>query len=277
MEGISKLNPVLLDSFVLHLVHDRFSVPHHLVEVVDTLLQNGARDWSNAMRASASGQFNLLETLVKKESDSVSIRRMLNVQDMQSRSILSHVLSWEERSPHDFEHYFDIVHLLLKHGSLITVQDVMNANAIQYTDSALAVQMMLLAEQKGVASDALHLLCNNLNWITMNWKNYLLQVHILLTSGADSTLKNEDAKTTREQLEEKYLKYHSHDNGTDPKKFLLAMKMRRWEEYHRDSSIGNPSDQPDEDWIAVYDMVVMRAGEHRWSSLVTKNPGLQGS
>jgi hypothetical protein len=272
----SKLDLVVLDSLVLHLrapeARDKFDGldDDEYDQVVATLIQNGARDWKDAMTISMAGELGKLETLVKEGSDSVSIRRMLNVQDMQSRSILSHVLSWGEEYSHDPEHYFDIVDLLLKHGSLVTVQDFMSTNAIRYMDSALVVQMMLLAEQKkGLASDALCLSFLRSSRIYLHPNDGVQRVHILLKSAADPTLKNEDGKTPREKFDE-----ISERLSINTRTRIVDL-LRRWEDYYRDPSIGNPSDQPDEDWVAVHDRVVRIVGEHRWASLVKKIPGFR--
>jgi hypothetical protein len=271
----SKLDLVVLDSLVLYLrapeARDEFDGldDDEYDQVVATLIQNGALDRKDAMTISMAGELGKLETLVKEGSDSVSIRRMLNVQDMQSRSILSHVLSREKRFSHDPKHYFDIVNLLLKHGSLVTVQDVMNTNAIRYKDSSLVVQMMLLAEQKVVASDVLCQVFSRSSRVYLNPEDGVQRVHILLKSAVDPTLKNEDGKTPREKFDEisERLSTNTRTRIIDP--------LRRWEDYYRDPSIGNPSDQLDKDWVEVHDRVVWIAGEHRWASLVEKVPSFR--
>jgi hypothetical protein len=266
----SESDPVVLDYLVLQIRSLKLSKLDERDKVVPTLIRNGARDWSNAMQAAVSRQFDDLETLIKEESDSVSIRRMLNVQDMQSRSILSHVLSWGAKYSHDPEHYFDIVDLLLKHGSLVTVQDFMSTNTIWYMDSALVVQMMLLAEQKkGLASDALCLSFLRSSRIHLHPNDGVQRVHILLKSAADPTLKNEDGKTPREKFDE-----ISERLSINTQTRIIDL-LRRWEDYYRDPSIGNPSDQPDEEWVKVHDRVVRIAGGHRWASLVEKVPGFR--
>jgi hypothetical protein len=266
----SESDPVVLDSLVLQIGSLKLSKVDERDKVVPTLIRNGARDWSNAMQAAVSRQFDDLETLIKEASDSVSIRRMLNVQDMQSRSILSHVLSWGEKYSHDPEHYFDIVDLLLKHGSLVTVQDFMSTNAIRYMNSALVVQMMLLAEQKkGLASDALCLSFLRSSRIYLHPNDGVQRVHVLLRSAADPTLKNKDGKTPREKFGE-----ISERLSTNTRTRIIDL-LRRWEDYYRDPSIGNPSDQPDEEWVKVHDRVVRIAGGHRWASLVEKVPGFR--
>jgi hypothetical protein len=274
LEETSMLDPAMLDSLLLYLRapearykfkgldHDEFG------QIVPTLIQHGARDWGDAMTISMAGKFDELKTLVNADFDSVSIRRMLNVQDMQSRSILSHFLSRPQQHFCNFAELLDMVDLLLKHRSLVTVQDVMNELVTEGSEAGLVVGMMLLAEQKkGVASDVLHKLCTRRSSEIKHWTEYDRQIFtLLLRSGADPTLKNKNGKTPRDKLDEappsRWRRRHAYD--------MTSALLRRWEDYYRDPSIGNPSEQPDEAWVAVHDRVVRIAGEHRWALLVEK-------
>jgi phage terminase large subunit-like protein len=299
---VSKYDIVLLDTLVLRFtsIADQIRISdtrrNEHDQVAKALIHYGALDWSKAMNASKSGEFDNLERLIKAESDSIRLGRMLSVQTELGWSILSHVVAWLGQSVS--EDFIDIVGSLLQHGSPVMLRDIMNTYTRWPTkDSSFVIGLMLLAEQKkGVATNALHFLCKEQDEITLDWAEYLPHVHILLRSGADPTLKHEDGKTPREQLEVNFREYiedpprASYDDGEtwQTAKYWLVLKrkseeglerisdlLRRWEDYYRDPSIGNPSEQPDEAWVAVHDRVVMIAGEHRWASMVEKNPGFR--
>jgi hypothetical protein len=271
---VSKHDTVLLDSLLLRFAsrgeRNRRSDDHPKEndQVVATLMHHGALDWSKEMEASMLGEFDDLKRLVKAEADSVSLGRMLNAQDQMGVSILSHVISRSKRSL--LEDVIDTVDFLLKHGSLVTSEVLMRTcSSIYSTDSLIVFRMMLFAEQKkGVASDALHKLCKRSNYECLDWPEQGRQIYsMLLRSGANPTLKNKDGKTPRENFDEAPGSRWERNGHTK-----ASALLRRWENFYRDPSSGNPSDQPDQDWVEVHDRVVRIAGEHRWASLVEKNP-----
>jgi hypothetical protein len=293
----SKLDPFVLDSLVLDSAG--FSTHDHLYDgnqILASLIQNGAQDWSKAMEASCLHQFDDLENLIRAESDSFSLRRMLNARDMKGRSILSHTINLSSQDKLDtqqsvsvrYKSLINIIELLLKHGSPITLRDILSTYPQSFEGIGVVIRLMLLAEQqKSVASDALHATCKKLHIFFVDGPECVKRVQILLRSGADPTLKNEYGRTPREEVarlrcgDELWDAMRTASNIVEDVEDMLETEdalakscelLRRWEDYHRDPSTGNPSDQPDQDWIEVYDEVVRMTDEHRWAALIAKNP-----
>jgi hypothetical protein len=300
-----KLDPSVLDSLVLDLVSSSKdlsktkSLRDEQAQVVASLIGNGAKDWSKPMQAARSEQFHELARFLIAKSNSANLHRMLSVRDAMDMSILSHVVSQLDEDRYlvrplglVLENTLAIMDLLLKLGSPILLGDVTMTHKHNYLFcAAVVVRMTLLAEQKKrVASDALYITCKQLHWIAQLGPECVKRVHILLRSGADPTLKNKDGFTPREELENEATKsaleeeidkhvslLKEHRRGGIERRTTDAFNkicelLRHWEDYRRDPTSGNPSDQPDQNWVKVRDEVVRTTNEDRWASLVAKNP-----
>lgn len=281
------LDPLILDAALLYMLSCWYSRDddhkRQQEDTVATLIQGGARDWAEAMEAGMRRSYPELKANIEVERNSDNVSRMLNVRDQKGFSILTYAVALRVSSV-GLRNVIDLTDLIMQHGGTPTLLEV-------EFNKDLPLLMLLVAENKaGIASDALRMICTEFDKLAIVPRHQFRRLNILLRSGADPTLENQNGDNPRvallkacvaggalQEAAEAHAARNNRDRPTCIKKAVynsgnICRFLRRWENYYRDPSGGKPSDQPDDDWAGFRDQVVADSDEDTWAFLVAKNP-----